>query len=416
MRRFLSRAVVVSSLAFAGAAAGFVALPAPPAAADAVDDAIAALHQMIKQANEGDDGKILAMIIQLEGSPDSRITAAFAEIARTARSERVAVAAMRQAAGRKSPDLLKWLKTKVEDDKLLEKSRERYVAVLDSLARYGDKSTMKPLEDVAKKYMPMDGDLAARAITAYGSIREKVVIENLLKWLQQTENTQAGQGGKNMSSQTREAYQAAGAAILKALQGLTLQDIGDHKTWMEWWEKNKKTFTFPDPNQAEVDPATLAEFTDQAYGWTIKKPEGKFWTFVKPDYAGGRITLTYKDETGLEWARLRVTTWKASTEAPNSGVQAQSWRETWEKDEFSQFSKPCEIQTRKIGGRDFTILTARGVASGSWKAWEGCERRYYGFMPHSTQLLWFDLVVRSGAEDAVKQGLWGAMEGITFKK
>jgi hypothetical protein len=413
MRSSLPRLALALALASAGLGASAAFLPAPPVFADQIDEQVAALREHDKN---GDEGKAVALIVELEGRNDARIVAALVDLAKSSKGDRVAIASMKQAATRKSPDLLKWLKSKLDDDRLLEKHPDRYKAVLDCLARYGDKGALKPLEDVVKKYLPQDGDLAGKAIAAYGSVREKPVVEMLLKWLAQTESTAAGQGGKNASQQTRDAYAKAKVSILETLTQLTGQDISDAGTWNSWWESNKKTFEFPDPNAAEVDPATLAEFVDKAYGWTMKKPEGKGWTFAKSDAGGARVRLVNMDESNLMWVRVDAITWKPSGEISNAKGLADFWVARWQKDEFSEFTKQPVIEARKIGGKDFLVASAKGIAAGSWKNWEGCERRLYVHQVHPQLLLYFDAACRSGAEDPLKTAFWGAIEGIVFKK
>lgn len=422
--------ILRSSLVLAAAlGAGAGALPvagthlAPPRAlaADAIDEALAKLDELLKA---GDEGKILAFMIELEGKLDARVTAKLAEVARTHKSDRIAIHAMGQAASRKSPDLLKWLKSKVDDDKMLEKHPDRYKAVLRSLARYGDKGTLKGLEDVIKKYLGSNGEIASLALTAYGSVREKPVVDELIKWLTQTENTSGGQSGRALSDATREAYGISKQAILKALEDLTLQSIGDAKTWTEWWEANRKGFVFPDPNAPEVDVTKLTEFTDPAYGWTMKKPEGAFWKFEKQTEDGHRIEANFRDDKNVHWARVRAFVWKAYAEAPTPEAKVKQAVKFWtestaeRKAEFNGFSEghAPKIETRKIGGKEFWVVTARGIGDGGWKGWEGCERRIYVHQLNTSLLLYIDVVVRSGAEEDVKKAVFGAAEGVTFKK
>jgi hypothetical protein len=412
VRRPAALAALAAAAAF-GFAATSAVLPAPAVLADDVDDAIAQLKELVK-ANE--EGKAIAKITELETKMDGRITDALADVARTAKSDRVAKAAMKVAAQRKDDGLIRWLKTKLDDKKMAEDHPERYLAVLDSVGFYGDKTTLKPLEDVVKKYLPTNSNFSKAAIRAYGSVREKPVVEQLVKWLRETENTRAGQGGKNPSAQTRDNYEAAKGAVLKALEGLTLQDLGDASPWEKWWKENEKTFEFPDPNAPEIDFATLAEYTDRAYGFTLKKPtEGKFWQLAKCEIDGGRVSLTYRDDQNVLWARLNVLVWKGSGEVTSVETFAQYYEKLWTEKEFSDFSKKPSIEAKKIGGREFQMVSARGLGADSWKGWESCERRVYITRANPTLFLYFEAVIRNGAEDPLKAAFWNAIEGATFK-
>lgn len=411
----------LAAAAVTGAVAASAALlPVAQVRADDVDDSLAQLKELVKA---GDEGKIIAKITEIEGKLDERITTALSDIARTAKSDRVSKTAMKVAAQRKDPSLLKWLKGKADDKKMAEDHPERYLAVLDSLSFYGDKSTMKPLEDVVKKYLPMNADISKRAIAAYGSIREKPVVDQLLEWLEQTEKTgSAGQGGggggKSMSKETRECYDQAKGAVLKTLERLTMQDMADHASWSKWWKENQKTFEFPDPNAPEPDFATLPAFTDRAYGFTITKPEGKFWSFIKSEINGGRVTLTNRDAEGMLWARMNAIVWKGNKDVASVEQFAKYYETLFRDKEFEQFGKDGEpaIAEKKIGGRDFHVVGARGMGKGDWKAWESCERRVYITMANPGLFLYIECAIRSGADDATKAAFWGAVEGMTFKK
>lgn len=411
-RRPLALAALAAA-AVLGLAATSAVVPAPAVLADDVDDAIVQLKELVK-AN--DEGKAIAKITELETKMDGRVTDALADVAKAAKSDRVSKAAMKVAAQRKDPELSKWLKTKLDDKKMAEDHPERYLAVLDSVGFYGDKSTMKPLEDVVKKYLPTNSNYSKAAIRAYGSIREKVAVEQLVKWLRQTENTRAGGQGASMSAQTRDNYEAAKGAVLKALESLTLQDMGDAATWEKWWKENEKTYEFPDANQAEVDYATLTEYTDRAYGFTVKKPpEGKFWAFAKSEAQGGRVMLHYRDDQGVLWARMNAVVCKPWADVTTPETFAAYYDKLWQEKEFSDFSKKPEIVAKKIGGRDFQAITARGLGADSWKNWESCERRVYITRVNPTLMLYFECVIRNGADDPLKASFWSTIEAMTFK-
>lgn len=423
MSKFARRPAVLALLALAalgGTSAAYVALPAAAVQAEDMAAAIAALKEVVKA---GDENKIIAKITELESKNDPALTEEFADIGRTAKSDRVAKSAMKAAAKNKSESLFKWLKSKTDDKDMAKDHPERYLGVLDSLAFYmptnPDKVALENLADVVKKYLASNPEISKRAITAYGSAREKPVVEQLIKWVVETDNTRGGGSGsgKSASAQTRENYGIAKSAALKALVALTGEEIEDPAAWEKWWKENGKTFTFPDANAAEPDFATLTAYTDGAYGYTIKKPADKFWTFQKCEVAGGRVTLVYKDDKSVLWARCNAITLKTWGEASNA-AQFMAWFDkSFRNDDFEQFAKGGEpkIEEKKIGGREFSVITARGLGKGSWKAWESCERRIYVTMVSTNRFLYFECAARAGAEDVNKQQFWAAMDGIAFK-
>lgn len=407
--------------AVVGAPAAYVALPVPSVQAEDIAAAIAALKEVVKA---GDENKIIAKITELESKSDPALTDEFADIARTAKSDRVSKTAMKAAAKNKSESLFKWLKSKTDDKDMAKDHPERFLAVLDSIGFYlptnPDKVALENLADVVKKYLATNAEISKRAIAAYGSARERPVVEQLIKWLVETDSTRGGGSGsgKSASAQTRDNYKEAKNAALKALVALTGEEIEDPAAWEKWWKENGKTFTFPDANAAEPDYAALPAFTDGAYGYTITRPAGdKFWAFQKCEVAGGRVTLVFKDEKTVLWARCNAMTVKTWGEASNVDQFMAWYDKAFRNDHFEQFAKGGEpkIEKKKIGGREFQVITARGLGKGPWKAWESCEARIYVSMVSTNRFLYFECLVRSGAEDTIKNQFWSILEGMTFK-
>ena len=413
-----ARPVLLAALAatcLAGFSAAAAVSRAPAALADEVDDSIAQLKEIAKS---GDEGKAIAKITELEAKLDGRVTDALADVARTSKSDKIAKAAMKVAAQRKDDGLFKWMKGRLDDKKMAEDRPEVYLSILDSLSFYSDKSMLKPLEDVIKKNIPNNANYSKAAIRAFGGVREKPVVEQLIKWLAETENTKVGgqSSAKSMSAQTREKVDAAHGAVLKALQALTGEDLGEAAAWEKWWKESQKTFQFPDPNQAEVDPATLDEYPDRAYGFTIKKPkEGKYWTFAKCEQDGGRVALLYRDDQGVLWARMNAVAWKGSNDITSPESFAAWYVKQFQDKEFDQFSKGPDIEKKTIGGREFHVVTARGVGKEAWKNWAACERRIYITRATPTTFVYFECAVLSGTEEPLKAAFWGAIEGMAWK-
>jgi hypothetical protein len=221
-----------------------------------------------------------------------------------------------------------------------------------------------------------------------------------------------------MSTETKKMLGEAKVAVLKSLKTLTQQDMDDGASWTKWWKESAKTFEFPDPNAPEIDYATLTTYTDRAYGFTIKKPEPAFWKFKKNETPGGRVTLEYRDESGLEWARGLVLTWKGNNEITNLEQFGKFYETNFRDKEFEKFAKDGEpkVEIKKIGGREVTVASARGLGKDVIKAWESCERRIYITQATPNLFLYVDCTIRSGAEEAVKTAFWNAFETMTFKK
>lgn len=426
MHRSTHRPLLVAALAAAsvlGFAAAAAVAPVAAVRADDVDTLVEALKAEVKG---GDEGKIIAKLTELESKPDPRITDALVDIATkpfaSQKSDRVFKTAIKMAAQRKDEAAFKFLKAKLKDDKLAEDHVERFYAVLDSLAFYDkmDKAALKALDDVVKKHLATDSGISTRAITAYGGVREEAVIEQLIEWLAQTEQTKAGgQGSGKMSDLTRKNYGEATPAIVKCLEKATNETYADSASWKDWWKAaSKKGYTFPDPNvSAEPDWATVNPYVDSAYGFTLKKPEvDKFWGFAKCEDKGGRVQLFNKDESSMLWARCDAIVQKTWKDAGNAEQLAKyfenHYRETF--DPFSAGGEPA-VKAEKIGGRDFLVLSAKGKASGTWVNWDVCERRVYITMINPNLFLYFNCAIRGGAEEPVKAAFWKTMDELEFK-
>src|SRR5262249_7282863 len=112
-----------------------------------------------------------------------------------------------------------------------------------------------------------------------------------------------GGGGRGKTStDTRDIKDKDRTVLCDTLNALTGQDIGDSKTWHEWWAKNEKTFTFPDPNKkdVEVDVTKLTEYKNDNYGFTIKRPDGAGWAFMGKDQ-WNTIQCLLKDDKNVWW-------------------------------------------------------------------------------------------------------------------
>lgn len=399
----------------------FAVASAPALRADEVDDKI----KLMKDAEKaGDKGKCIAKMEELKDSGDKRVVDALKDLARS-KNDDIAIAAIKKVANRKEPEFLKWLVSHIDDKELYKPKDGRpevYKAVLEAVAVYKSKSALKPLEDVTKKFLTTLPEYATRAIRAYGTVQDLAVIDQLIEWLEMTDSHGQSQGGKNESTETRDNKVKANKAAVDALNELTGKDIGDATTWKDFWTKNRKTFTFPDPNKKEepLDPKAK-EFTDEAYNYTVKRPDSAGWYFQPKDDTV-RVRIMNKDEQNLEWGRVEWLIHNTTTQAPKDlNLLADYWMNTGLPNEFSEFTdtgKP-KREEQRIAGRDWIVIKAKGMGKAGRVGWGSMERRIYltkcDYMgaPHLILCCW--ITCRNGMEQEQKDRLYAAAEGIVIK-
>ena len=417
------RHVLVRTFAVLGAVALGLAVAVPPAAADAIDDQITAMKNFEKA---GDDGKCIAKMQELKDSGDPKVTAALKSLVGS-KSDKVACAAMKMVAvAKRDPEFLKTLVQKIDNKDLYDKKDGRpelYKCVLESVGAYKSKTALAPLEKIVDKFLTTDSEYSTRAIAAYGSVAEVAVVEQMLKWIKTTDAHGQSQGGKNESQEVRENKQKAGAALVAALNSLTGQDLGDGATWEKWWEGNKKTFKFPDPNkkEAEVDWAALKEYTDPSYNYTVKCPQGGGWHFQPKDqYCRARINKL--DEEKVEWGRVDWQIHNTTTMTPTSLKGLADWYVTKGLvDEISEFTPTGQpkLEEKKMAGRDWLVVTAKGMGQGNRSGWGSMERRIYmtkcDYMGAPHLLLVANVVCRNGMEEEDKKKLFESVENVALK-
>lgn len=398
----------------------------PETRADAIDDQIKAMKDLEKA---GDEGKCIAKMQELKDSGDPRVVGAIKDL-KSSKKDKIAVQSMRIIANRKDPELLKWLVTKLDDKDLRDVKDGRpevYKGVLQAIAVYRSKTALKPLADVVKKFLQTHADYATLAIHAYGTVPEKAVVEQLLEWLELTDSRTGGQGGggggKSKSQETIDNEAKAKGAILETLTSLTGQDIGDAATWRSWWSTNSKTFTFPDPDApppAEApqgDPSGLTEYKDEAYGFSVKKPDGDTWKFGKADYNGPRVALSYSkpDDPGYFMARVYFSIHNTAKSKPTDVKGFVDWvlNDTFKKQLVTDESKPPEVKEIKLGKTDCTVVIGKGDGADVKKSWGAVERRYY-LVKIDRNILYVDAIIRLGAEPEEKATLWKCLESMVI--
>lgn len=422
----LSRTSALRTLFVAAALAVSFAAVAPQALrADATDDQVTALLAL-----EKDDGKCIAKMQEMKDSGDPRVLKAFKKLA-DSKGDKVACAAIKLVGmTKKDPDFLKWLIGKIDDKDLYEKKDGRpevYKCILEVLTAYKGKAEFKPaidkLEKVIKKFLSDNADYSTRAIRAYGTVEDPAIVEQLLKWLEETDSHGQSNSGKNESADARKNKEAANKAIVETLNELTGQDIGDSTTWKKFWDDHKKGFKFPDPAKKEevVDVSALKEYTDPTYNYTVKRPDGGGWHFQpKDEYC--RIRLCNKDEANVEWGRVDWSIHNTTTQTPKDIKGLADWYMTKglvdEIGEFAADGKPT-LTELKISGRDFLLVSAKGMGKGNREGWGSMERRVYmtkcDFMGAGHLILYANLVLRNGAEPDVKEKFYKAITDMVIK-
>ena len=431
VQRFM-RPMVLAALA--GAGLGGVAVssalaPVPSAFADDVDDRLAELRDLVRS---GDEVRVMSKIAEFEKKKDKRIDDALMAVARASGMDKAAIAAMRVLATHRDPGFLGWAKSRLYDKKMAEDRSTFFCAILDALPRAGDglKPHMKALSDCVAEYMKSRSDITTRAVAAYASVHDKVAIDGLIAMLEDSEGSAAGGGGRGSlttppptmnggggGNDSASNLQAAGDAIRTALKSLTGAEHGDSVRWKRWWWENQKTFKFAVAEGPEPDWATLSEFTDDAYAFVLRKPAaGKLWLFEKCQFTGGRVRMKHNDPAGVP-AQLEVMTYPKGANA-NAAAFAATLDEAWRKSEFSEFAADGEpvVKSRKLAGREFAVITAKGIGSGTWSAWGDCERRTYVTIVGGDTILAFEGAVRAECDPVLKAAFWSGIEGVTFAR
>lgn len=424
------RVVAAIALAVLGGLAGSVTLaPAPAASADEVDDEVAQLKDVVAG---GDEPQIIARIKSLERRRDKRVDEALLGIVRTSKIDRVAAEAMRVLGARRDGDYLRWARSRLGDKKMVEEQNPRFCAMLDSLPPAGEalRPFLGELATCIDKYVKTRSEVTTRCIAAYAAVcSDKQVVPRLIRLLEDVEGAEGGGGGggggggtrpeadigrvSGGGSDPRANIQAAKDAIHQALKKITAADGGSVLDWKRWWFNNEKTFRPPTP---EPDWANLEEYVDSWFGLTLKKPAvGKSWGWEKCPYTGGRARMRCTVTSELQ-ACFDVITFPKDAHADAEAFAA-SALEQWKGAEFSEFSEggQPELKKRRLGGREFAVLSAKGVGSSGWKDWNDCERRLYVTLAAPDTFLVIDAAARQVFNEAERTAFWASIEGMTFK-
>jgi hypothetical protein len=423
--------------------ASFAALPTPALRADGIGDQIKAMQDLDAA---GDEGKCIAKMQELKDSVgDSRVMKAIKDMIGS-KSDKIACAAVKMIAGLKTKDaeFLKWICGKI-DDKDIYKAKDKggnpdlVCAFLDAVVAYKfDKPSQPTIKaalpkffDVVKRHMGDNSEFTTRAIRAYGCVRDKAVMEQLLDWGEQIES-RSGKGGggggskKGASTETRDNESKAKKVILETIADITEKEGVDIPTWRKWWTENGKTFVFPEAGDpatagapaaaAAVDPAA-AEFKDPTYGFSLKKPAGDDWFWAKADYTADetpRVMLKYQPKSG-EIARAYVLV--HSMKKPPADIKGMvKWALEDPKGPYVTQLEPADAkhapkaEERPSG---WTVIIGKGNGLAQRVGFGSQERRFY-FAQMGTSILYVDAVIRLGAEEEVSKAFWACLDSITL--
>ena len=414
----------------ASAALLFGLLMAAPGSlrADQLDDDVKAMRELEKAGPEKEDECIAKMDLVKAGR-DLRAYAAIKDMI-ASKSDKIACAAvMDLAVTWHDGDFFRWLVGKVDDKELAKQQGGRpelYKCVIDAVRTYPPgkvKSALKQLGDAVNRYLTSEPEYAERAIRTYGTVPDRFTVQQLLDWLGQLKSA-AGPS---------ENKERARKAILETLNQLCGQEIADAVEWKKWWDANGKKFKFPEaatpatadgarpaapPAAATADPSALTEFKDEAYGYSVKKPEGATWKFFKPDYAGPRVGLVCFQEGSetSEEGRAYFSVHDPAKFEPRDIKAFAAWvlgtvfKEQLDTEGMPQ---PPETKEMKIGGTDWTVVIARGRGLGANSGWGTMERRYY-LTKLGAYILYVDSWMRLSAYPEDKTALWACIEAIAI--
>jgi len=440
----ITRHAWIRAAAFCAAlAAASAALPTPTLRADAVDDNIAAMK---KFEHDGDDGKCIGKMQELRDSGGEKGIKAIRSMIES-KNDKIACAAVKNLANMKAKDVefLKWLCGKIEDKELYKEKDGRpdlYKAILDGIVAFKYekaaqptfKSALPKIVDMVKKFISTDGEYGSRLIRAYGCVREPAVMEQLLDWGEGIEaRTGKGGGGgggshKGASQETRDAEGKSKKAILEVISDITGKEGVDIATWRKWWTESGKTFQFPEASadagaagpaapQANIDPAA-AEFKDETYGFSAKKPEGEEWKWMKADYTADetpRVMLKFEPKSG-EVARAYFIIHQTKKGPPKDVKGFVKWCLEDPKGPFKtqletdEKHAPKEEPCKQAG---WTMVRGAGNGIGARSGFGSQERRWY-FVEMGTNILYVDAVIRLGADQAVTDAFWKCLDTISL--
>ncbi len=395
-----------------------------PVRADATDDEIKAMKEL-EAAGKVDE--CVAKMDLVRAGREKRAYAALSALT-VSKHDAVACAAIHGlAAGWRDADTFRWLVGKIDDRTLYDAKSGRpevYKCVLASMREFPPervKQALKPLADAVARFMSTNAEFTDLAIRAYGTVPDRFTVQQMLQWLDQA--------GAPASGDAKVNKDKAKTAVLETLTKLCGTDAGDAADWKKWWAENGKTFKFPEaPKQEEAgkssapaakpgaempDPSALAEWKDDYFGWSVKKPEAEGWSFFRPDYAGPRVGLLCGSEQ-YSTSRAYIRVHDPAKYEPKDVAGLAKWAvDVAFKDSFGDdgLFAPAETKTVTLNGVEWTIVIGKGLGAGGLANWGSIERRFY-FAKMDPNILCVDAYVRLSTEKEEKEALWACIEAV----
>jgi hypothetical protein len=441
--RFTSQTWIRASALSTALLAAFAVAPTRAARADAIQDQIDAMKGFEKA---GDDGKCVAKMQEMKDAfGDTRVNKAIKDLIGS-KNDKIACAAVKMIAAKNNPKDVEWLKSvcdKLGDkDNFKDKDKggnpDLMCAYLDAVVQFkADKASQSTIKgalpkffDIVKHHLSTNAEFSTRAIRAYGCVRDRFVMEQLLDWGESIE-ARSGKGGgggggskKGASTETRDIENKSKKVILEVIADITGKDTVDIATTRKWWTENGKTFVFPDPTdpnapEKPVVGATVpegADYKDEAYGFSVKRPETEGWSFMKPDYDGPRIALTYSAPGDPKYvlARAYIEVYNTVKNPPKDVKGLVEWVLAKPvKEQIDTHDKAPDVKEIKGATVAWTCVDAKGDGIGIKHGWGTIQRRFY-LVKFDIYMMWVDAFVRTGAEDDVKDALWKSIENITL--
>ncbi len=403
--------------------------PAPNPPAPSTAEIVKAIKDLEKA---GDEANCVAKMQALKNSEDPRALALMQSLMKN-KSDKIACAAMNWITAVRDNDFYKWLVSRIEDKDLWRRKDGRpevYKTVLEDVGAYlvdlQDRSVLKALAETVKRFLSTDAEYAARAVHAYGAVRDAAVVDQLIAWLEEVDSHGQSQGGRNESAETRKQKDASKQAILDTLAVLVGVDAPDAVTWKKFWEEKRKGFVFPDPHkkEADVDVTKLGEVTDAAFGLKLKRPDGPQWTFLPKDqwYRVQTARLDEKDKA-MWWCHAGWGVYRPDSKIHDAKTYADWWafeefgkaaKDGHEFEEYAVGGEP-KVAEMKFAGREWTQVVVKGKTKDKFANWGIIEKRVY-ITKVDFQLLYAVATTRSGAEPDDKKKLWEFIEGAAFVK
>jgi hypothetical protein len=389
-------------------------------------DAKAKSAEIKKYDKDGDGGKGVAALAELESDLSPEANKELLYFAEKAKTSQIAVKAIELLAARKDEGFEKKLKGLIDDKKDYGKDDpDRYIAILAAAGAYENPKLGDALLDAAKKYFSATPAISDAAVHSFGTVKDKKNVEELIALLPPLESR-----ATNLSQETKDNNAKSKAAVIDTLAKLTGLEWADWKQWSDYWKENQKKFEFPKAEEAEqaVDFPNLREHTDRTYGIHVKLPElafkdkndetVEFFAFkFERGPADVRFQVNVYDDTGNQAGRVEYfiyNTKQGEINTPDKMVDflAGQAKKVW----ITEFSREPTTEAKKFGGLDWASGLCAGQSGAGFAGWGTVERRYYS-TKLGPVLLYINSLIRAGAAtEPVGKALVEMIESTTIEK